>query len=60
MQNDTAILLVLADMQRTIEALRAENAELRQSLTDRPPCAHRWVVVEGGSVVCESCGSAKS
>ena len=34
MSTDTAVLLVLADMQRTIEALRAENADLRQSLAD--------------------------
>lgn len=32
MNNDTALILLLADMQRQIEALRAENAELRQAL----------------------------
>lgn len=36
MSTDTAVLLVLADMQRTIEALRAENAQLRQTLAERP------------------------
>ena len=37
MTTDTAVLLILADMQRTIEALRAENAELRQALAERQP-----------------------
>lgn len=36
MSTDTAVLLLLADMQRTIEALKAENAELRQMLAERP------------------------
>ena len=35
MSNDTAILILLADQQRTIEALRAENAQLRQTLAER-------------------------
>jgi hypothetical protein len=29
MNNDTALILLLADMQRQVEALRAENTELR-------------------------------
>ena len=32
MNNDTALVLLLADRQREIEALRAENADLHQAL----------------------------
>lgn len=36
MNTDTAILLLLAEMQRTIEALKAENAELRKARAEQP------------------------
>jgi len=36
MTTDTAILMLLADMQRQIEALKAENAALREQI---PPTA---------------------
>ena len=32
MNTDTAVLMLLADLERTIEALRAENVLLRQQL----------------------------
>lgn len=32
---DAAILMLLADLQRTIEALRAENVQLREALTEK-------------------------
>lgn len=32
MNNDTALILLLADRQREIEALRTENASLRAAL----------------------------
>lgn len=32
MNNDTALILMLADLQRTIEALKQENDALRQEL----------------------------
>jgi cell division protein FtsB len=37
MNTDTAILLLLADLQRQIEALKAENAALREQIP--PPAA---------------------
>lgn len=37
MSTDTAVLLLLADMQRTIEALKAENVQLRQVLAESIP-----------------------
>lgn len=39
MTTDTAILMLMADMQRTIEALREENAQLRQALSERQSAA---------------------
>lgn len=36
MNNDTALVLLLADLQRSIEALRQENAELRARLEPTP------------------------
>jgi hypothetical protein len=35
MNNDTALVLLLADMQREKEALRARVAELERALADR-------------------------
>lgn len=32
MSNDSAILLLLADLRREVEALRVENAALREAL----------------------------
>lgn len=37
MNNDTALILLLADRQREIEALRAENAELRSQIEQQSP-----------------------
>jgi len=37
MNNDTALILLLADRQREIEALRARVAELEAELNERPP-----------------------
>ena len=37
MTTDTAILMLLADQQRVIEALRQEVAQLRQALAVEPP-----------------------
>lgn len=39
MNNDTALILMLADRQRDIEALRARVAELEQALADRDDTA---------------------
>ena len=36
MNNDTALILLLADRQREIETLRAENAQLRAALAETP------------------------
>jgi len=37
MTTDTAILLLLADLQRQIEALKAENAALREQIPPPAP-----------------------
>lgn len=41
MMTDTAVLLLLADLQRIIEELRAENASLRQQVEGRAPLDER-------------------
>lgn len=40
MNNDTAIVLMLADRQRDIEALRAEVARLTEELAAHDPDPH--------------------
>jgi len=37
MNTDTAILMLLADLQRQVEALRAENAALREQIPPPAP-----------------------
>jgi hypothetical protein len=39
MTTDTAILMLLADLQRQVEALKAENASLREQVPPHAPSA---------------------